>query len=134
MEKFVLDVVKICRTLSKKYTINISVILKRKRDVSPIHSKKYINFIDELVDEGEIILQDNNINIFSLIRDSLLSISVPYTSTAYISSFLKKTGIYYDPFAEISPNFEKSDYVQFASNYDDLNKFVESELTKLNYL
>ena len=130
MEKFVLDVVKVCNNLSEKYTINISVLLKHKRDISPAHSKRYLNFIDALVNDGDIRLLDHNVNTFSLINDSLLSISVPYTSTAYVSSFLKKIGIYYDPFSEISPLFEKSDYLKFASNYDDLKAFVEAAVTK----
>ena len=126
MEKFVLDAVKICNKLSEKYTINISVLLKHKRDISKTHSKRYLNFIDSLVNDGDIRLLDHNVNTFSLIKDSLLSISVPYTSTAYVSAFLKKIGIYYDPFSEISPVLEKNEYLQFASNYDDLTACIES--------
>ena len=130
MEKFVFDAVKICNQLSEKYKTNVSIVLKHKRGKHTLHSRKYINFIEAMVDNGDIKLLDYNSNIFSIINDSLLSISVPYTSTAYITSFLKKTSIYYDPLAEISPLFEKSEYIHFASNYKDLKAFVEAAVIK----
>ena len=130
MEKFVFDVVKICNQLSEKYKTNISILLKHKRAVGSTHSKKYINFIEAMVSNGDIKLLDHNVNTFSIINESLLSISVPYTSTAYVASFLKKTSIYYDPLAEISPLFEKNDYIHFVSKYEDLEAFVEVAVIK----
>jgi hypothetical protein len=45
---------------------------------------------------------------------------VPYTSTAYVSADLRKPALYYDPFAELVPLFEKNEYVHFAAGRDQL--------------
>ena len=53
-----------------------------------------------------------------------MSISVPYTSTSYVAAYLKKPAIFYDPFAELVPKFEKNEFVYFASEYDELKDRV----------
>ena len=129
MKKFITDITSVCNYLSKKYNKKIKVLLKHKR---PINKKscaiEYIEYIDKLVNNGDIDLLDSSVNTFSVIEESCISFSIPYTSTAYVASYLKKPSIYYDPFSDIVPIFDKNEFIDFASEYKELKNITEKTL------
>ena len=128
MKRFVSDIVEICEELSSQHTVRLKVLLKHKRPISEMHSTEYINFIDRLIKNNQLELLNADVNTFSIIEECLLSISVPYTSTAYVASYLKKPSVYYDPYSDIVPIFDKNKFIDFASGYKELKNITEKAL------
>ena len=92
-----------------------------------LHDSGYLDYIQQLViQNSNFKLIDNETNLFTLLEECHLSISVPYTSTAYVASFLKKPAVYYDPFAELIPKYEDNSFIYFASEYEELKKITNN--------
>ncbi len=131
ISKFVADIVNICDEISATTGKQIQILLKHKRvPVSGRHDSSYIDYLEKLDREkAGFKMIDHNTNLFDLLEECDLSISVPYTSTAYVAATVKKPGIYYDSSAELLPKYEISEFVSFASGPLELKQLVESLLT-----
>lgn len=130
IKQFMIDIMIVCDELAEKSGRKILILLKHKRPPKVgRHDSAYIEFIKELEStKHNFKLLDNEINLFGLLNDSDLSISVPYTSTAYVSAKEATPAIYYDPFMEIVPQYEKNSFVEFAAGKDELRRLMELQL------
>jgi hypothetical protein len=120
--KFVSDIVALRSRIAAASGREAVILLKHKRPPEgERHDSSYLDFLDQLArsDTGFRLI-DHQTNLFGLLSACDLSISVPYTSTAYVSAALGKPAIYYDPFAELIPVFERNQHVHFASGPDEL--------------
>lgn len=130
IEKFMLDIISICDDITTSTGKNVLVLLKHKR--MPIigrHDSTYLKFLERLISvKTNFKMIDHRTNLFDLLEECDLSISVPYTSTAYVAASIKKPGIYYDPFAELVPRYEVNEFISFASGPIELRKLMESAL------
>ncbi len=125
MKKFVNDVLQTCQTLEKKFNVKIFIDIKHKRILNKFHDMSYINFLDDLIFKNKRFnIMNYNVNLYDVLKITDLSIAIPYTSTAYISSKLKKNALYYDPLGELIPTFEKSKFISFSSNKLDLERKI----------
>ena len=127
MLKFINDIVLICSAIELQTGKEFEILLKHKRalDSRQDYDSSYIKCIEELehsIKNFKIIPHD--INLFSLLEESAISVSIPYTSTAYVSGLFGKQSIYYDPNAELIPMYESNGFVEFASGYDELEKLL----------
>lgn len=97
-EKFLRDIITVRNKFSELKQIEI--YLKPKRILnSEVHSEIYLDLIKNLVSTHEINLLDFNTNPYTIIEESLLSISIPFTSTAVIGQEVGTNSIYYYPFS-----------------------------------
>jgi len=128
MSKFITDIIEVANTLEEIKNSSVRVILKQKRGRNKNHHDyRYLDFIDNLIDNGKIILFDHTSNIYSMISNSDVVINYPYTSTAYIADYVGIPAIFFDPTEELIPIYEESEGIEFASGKDDL-------ASKLSYL
>ena len=88
--KFIEDII----FLSKKH--NIKTILKIKR-ISSHTDKNYLTYLNNKIIQNELIVIQENISTFSLIKNSKLIISYPLTSIAKLSDMLCVKNIFYSP-------------------------------------
>lgn len=133
MKSFVADIIYVLNLVGKEYGLKINIILKQKRTIDfTKHDEFYLNFLNELVSEEKIRIQNEDINMFDLISKCDFSIAIPYTSTCYISSELSKYSIFYDPSARINPVYEKSNYNYFASGQNSLLSVVKKIIPLIN--
>lgn len=130
IKKFVADVTSVCKRLSADGGREIQVLLKHKRmPIRGRHDADYVAFLEKLEqDEAHFSMIDHRTNMFDLLAQCDISVSVPYTSTAYVSAHLKKPGIYYDPYAELVPKYESNEFVSFASGTEELEQLLVSFL------
>lgn len=126
IQKFLADIVNICKRIEKTSGKKITIILKHKRKRKlGHHSSQYFDFIDNLKNNNpNFKLIDLNVNLYGLIEKCAISISVPYTSVAYVAAELKKHAIYYDPLSELIPKYEKSKFIHFASGEQALQMLL----------
>jgi hypothetical protein len=127
MLRFIKEIVCACGKLESKLGRPIRILLKPKRGYTKgFHDQRYIDFINGLIESSkkfELVPYDKS--LFSLLGDSDLSISIPYTSVAYISSSLGKPAIYFDPTYSLLPTFEQTPYIEFASGKTELLQTIE---------
>ena len=106
---------------------NINIVIKRKRE-SPHISKDYIEKLkalkqthlwDELSPTIDTIFACKSLS-------PLASISIPYTSTAYISNTYNIPTVYLDPTQMLDPNFKINNDIPLVSSKEELFKWFES--------
>lgn len=129
IQKFISDIVALCGEFKAASGKECLVLLKHKRSPNKSHASSYLKFLDQLVEtDPNFKLIDPGTNLFGLLEDCDLSISVPYTSTAYVTAALGKPALYYDPFAELVPQFEENEFVDFASEKQELRQKMSCRL------
>lgn len=106
---------------------NINIVIKRKRE-SPHISEDYNDKLkalkqthlwDELSPTIDTILACKSLS-------PLASISIPYTSTAYISNTYNIPTVYLDPTQMLDPNFKINNDIPLVSSKEELFKWFES--------
>ena len=128
ISRFVADGVELCREMEHESGWDISVRLKHKR-IPRIgrHDSQYLEFLETLSDKNpRFQLMDDQTDLFEFLEQSHFSVSVPYTSTAYVAAFLDRPAIYYDPFNELIPAYENNDRVHFASSKIELRRLMRA--------
>jgi hypothetical protein len=117
IQKFITDILGICKRIEEVSGKKITIFLKHKRKPKlGINSTQYLDFINNIQNNNpNFKLIDSQVNLYDLIEKCAISISIPYTSTAYVAAELKKHAIYYDPLSELIPKHEKSKFIHFAS-------------------
>lgn len=126
IRSFVADIVAACDKIEASSRREVLILLKHKRaPVSGHHDSTYIGFLDEMAQaRPNFRLIEHRTNLFGLLAECDLSISVPYTSTAYVAAHLGKPAIYYDPFAELVAQHEPNELVHFAAGVDELHQLM----------
>jgi hypothetical protein len=126
ISRFVSDSLARCEAVGRALRRPVLVLLKHKRAPKVgRHASVYLDFLDELVRTHPTFqLIDHRTSLFDLLDDCDVSISVPYTSTAYVASWLGKPAIYYDSSGEVVPNFERTDLIRFASDAEQLQALL----------
>lgn len=90
--KFIQDIILMKKKLKDLYKTEVQIVLKNKRAyVKSAYEYDYYKLIEDLGKNGAIKLLPPETNIFSLILESNLIISYPFTSTNYVADFLKKS-------------------------------------------
>jgi len=103
--------------------MGLRVAFKRKRKESPKISKAYLEFI-QTYKFNNILEIPPNTSAHELISKSRCTISIPFTSTYFISEFLNIPGCFYDPTGlVISEN-------HIINNKTDLRKFIINSIKK----
>lgn len=118
--KFLEDVVEACRPLG------VDIFLKTKRKGDKSVAPEYIDVLERFERRGDLILTGADADVSCLIEQTILSISIPFTSTNYVASYLNKPSIYYDPngcleFVERG----NDDQIYFINSKADLVKMIE---------
>jgi len=106
----------------------IDLLLKPKRYHHRYSSQEYNDFLLKQQDANRCFkLIDYHANTFQLLRESMLSISFPFTSTAYVSSYIETPACYFDPTGCIYK--ERIDAsIKFISKQQALISYIESIL------
>jgi polysaccharide biosynthesis PFTS motif protein len=119
--QFIDEIVEVCRHVESVCKGSVRVCLKHKRQfVEGVHDRRYKDHIESLVSQEQIDIIDHSTNLYSLLSTSDLSISIPYTSVAYVANELELDSIYFDPTQELLPSHEPTPYIHFASGAGEL--------------
>jgi hypothetical protein len=133
MLRFIEEIISVCLELESKWGRSVQILLKHKRAFSKgFHDQRYIDSVESLSESRpQFELVEYSENMFSLLESSDLSISIPYTSVAYVASHLGKRAIYFDPSQELWPSHETTPFIEFASGRTELLQVVERVLAEV---
>lgn len=126
MIDFLSIIVEVTRELEIENGLKYELCLKHKRYFNKNHDVEYINYCNQLVKKQQITLVDYDSNIFALIGESSMVISIPYTSTAYIASSLGVPSLYFDSSAELYPSFEEDKGIYMMDDRMLLKKWIKT--------
>ena len=110
------------KKVTSKY--NIKIIYKRKRNIKSILHPNLIKYIDNYMQNEFTYLLDPDYNAFDVIKNSIATISMPFTSTAFLGKELNKPSIFYDPTGLVSKTNKNSNGIQIINNIDELDNWV----------
>jgi polysaccharide biosynthesis PFTS motif protein len=129
MMRFLGDVVDVAHDLEVAARRSVTILLKHKRGFGPTHARIYIDFVERLCSENpRLRIVHYQTSLYDILRDSDVSIVIPYSSPAYVSSHLGKPSIFFDPGAELRPTFLPAPGVSFASGRQELLAQVTSSV------
>jgi len=128
MSKFILDIIKVSNTLEKAVGVEFKVMLKNKRGRGEYDNLRYVDFIDNLVNKGELILLEHTENVYSIISQSDVVVGSPYTSPLYVASQIGVPSIFFDTTEKLIPVYEEADNIMFSSGKESLFKDVKKLL------
>lgn len=130
LREFVAVVLEVRDALTLRLGCQVVVKLKQKRGYTPVYDKGYFEFIDGLVSDGQLQLVPPSENIFALISASHAVIVYPYSSPAYVASYLEVPAIYFDPTGTLKPSFEASPWIGFANSRDNLEEELAGAMVR----
>jgi hypothetical protein len=130
--RFVEDVLAAARAVEEALGKPVRISLKPKRDPSTtIHDAEYLAFVRTLEGSGSgVAVLPPATNLFSLMAASDVAVVIPYSSPAYVASWLGKPAVYYDPTEELVPNYEDSPLVTFAAGRENLTKALAAAIER----
>jgi polysaccharide biosynthesis PFTS motif protein len=132
LRRFLLDILELARDLREAHGREIVVVLKHKRQgIRGHHDFKYFDFVEDLRESTGILkLANPETNVFDLLATCDVSISMPYSSTAYVGAALKRAAIFYDPLSELVARYEDNEFVHFAAGRDELSALLKELLPR----
>ncbi len=110
------------KKVASKY--NFKIIYKRKRNIKNMLHPNLIKFIDNYFQKEFIYQIDPDYCAFDVIKNSIATISMPFTSTAFIGKELNKPSIFYDPTGLVSKNNNNSNGIQIINKIDELDNWA----------
>lgn len=117
--RFIFDLIEIAKLLDFK------IFLKRKRKMSKnIQFKKNENFFKSLENNSSIILIDPKYSPVDLIENTIINISLPFTSTGFLGKNVTNNSIFYDPFNWVSDNDPASAGVLTIKGKQNLHEWL----------
>lgn len=120
MVEFIRGIVSIRTAIQDETGKRVRILVKHKREHQRIHDPRYRQLIEELVQGGDIELIPSQENIYSMLSGAHWAIVIPYSSPAYIASYMGRPAIYYDPLSELLPTHEPAPNVSFAAGRAEL--------------
>jgi polysaccharide biosynthesis PFTS motif protein len=115
MVSFLREAVRGCEVVAQRLGLEVSVVLKHKRPHGTAHDARYVAVVHELSVRGRLKLVSPQTNLFSLIGGSAAVVVVPYSSPAYVASYMQIPAIFFDASGMLEPTHEPSLYVDFVS-------------------
>lgn len=112
--------------------IGLNLLIKTKRPInksSDCHPK-YRNYLNKLGKENHVSILNRNTSIEDLINNTLLSISMPFTSTSLVAESLGKPTCYYDSKGEILSDDKGAHGIEIIIGTANLLKWIKGKIKK----
>ena len=117
--------------IEESETAGLNIVIKPKRDIemqAPYYTfESYLYAIKKYRDENRIQVANRNVKISSLIRESVMVISAPFTSTSLYSNLVyNKPAYFYDPLKQLYKDDRGTIELDLISGRDELKQLFSS--------
>ena len=106
---------------------NLVMVYKRKRNIKAKSHTGYSNFLINLNSKKNVMEIAPDVSPYHIIKNSILTISMPFTSTSLIAENLKIPNCYFDPIKFVDKTDRASHNIEIINNSKDLRSKI-SEL------
>ena len=103
---------------------DITLVLKRKRNIGKIIHYKYKNLLEQLEGKSSFISLDPDVGAQQIIGSCKAVISMPFTSTALIAKQMGKPSVYYDPSSLIQKDDRGAHGIKILSDKKELEDWL----------
>ena len=86
--KFLQDLLWVVHEIDRCFDTELRIALKPKRKYTPLHSKEYLAFLENLSKNGLIDILESESDLYKTISESRICISYPFSSPAVIAKEL----------------------------------------------
>ena len=105
--------------------LNLKIYYKRKRNIDNQIHPKLLNYINnDFIDNNNIIQIDPDFSPYDIICKTNGSISMPFTSTAFIGSHLNKPSVFYDSTMKINKLNNNAGKILILSGPEELKTWL----------
>jgi polysaccharide biosynthesis PFTS motif protein len=104
MLRFLQEILSVVEQVEASTGRRLNIRLKHKRASGVTHDRGYIEHVTALTNSRKIEIIPYDENIYSLVGARDISITIPYSSAAYIPSAMGRTSIYFDPTDSLLPS------------------------------
>lgn len=111
---------------------NLYFVIKSKRIMNREYSKRYKNFVTNINKRPRVYYLSPEISSSRVISSSLATISIPWTSTAFIAKYYNKPSIFYDCTNTLDENDRGRQNVRLIKGFDNLKTWFEDLIKKIN--
>ncbi len=126
MTVFLNDIVVCAEAICDKLGISCKVVVKHKRAPTEGNDSNYFDVVKSLFCEHtNVEFAPFDVNLFNLISESHLVVVAPFSSPAYVASYLNIPAIFYDPTGELLPQYPQNPNVFFANRVEELRLLAE---------
>lgn len=126
MTAFLNDVVTCAEGIHARLGMSCQVVVKHKRIPTGDKDRSYLGMVKSLFcDHNNVKFAPFDANLFNLISGSHLVIVIPFSSPAYLASYLNVPAIFYDPSCELLPNYPRNPNIYFSSGFSELQVLAE---------
>ena len=115
--------------LSLSVDRNFHFVIKSKRLMNKEYSKKYKFFIKQIENFPNVIYLNPKVSSSRLISSSMATISIPWTSTAFISEYYNIPTIFYDCTSTLDKTDRGRQNIKLVKGLENLNSWFD-ELKK----
>jgi polysaccharide biosynthesis PFTS motif protein len=102
-----------------------TIVWKRKRGFGSIHNRDYILFCDEFEKLPNVVVIHPDVSAFHVIEECSCSISMPFTSTAFVAKYFKKPSVFYDGTQILYKDDRGAQGVPLISGIDELTDWCK---------
>ncbi len=93
--RFLLKILKVVNEIEKELGVRVQIQVKSKRQRSSNHDPRYFDLLDSLARCSSITLLSENVNLYNLVYESDLVVSIPFTSPAFVAKELDIPSCYF---------------------------------------
>jgi polysaccharide biosynthesis PFTS motif protein len=103
---------------------NLFMLWKKKREIGSLAHPRYRHQSKMLLKEDHIVLVASEAAAFDVIESSIASISMPFTSTAFIARSLGKPSVYYDSSGLLDRDDEAAHGIPILQSKEELSLWL----------
>lgn len=103
-----------------------TIVWKRKRSFSTSHNEAYIRFCDAYEQQPNVMVIPPDVSAFHVAERCEYSISMPFTSTAFIGAYFGKPSLFYDAAQTLYPDDRGAQGILFLQGITELEKWKQS--------
>lgn len=112
-----------CLSVAKEFNLKILYKTKRKVDNSVL-DPLYLRFLDAFCSDPNVLSISPETSPIALVQNSILTISLPFTSPSFYASYFGLPAIFYDPTSTINPEDSAALSIPILSCRTQLREFL----------
>lgn len=123
---FIQSVLEVCKSVEAKIEQPVRVLLKHKREfTSGFHAPEYKKNVEVLLKQfPSFSMVSYNDNLYELLEDCTATVSIPYTSTAFVSASINLPAIYFDATGELAKPFDADAGIAHVYSKEELENQI----------
>lgn len=116
-------------TVEVANSIGLGVLIKSKRTPGSSADTSYLNALKRLSQRANVQILSPDVGVEELIKQTLASVSIPFSSPAVLARYMQRPSSYFDPTGAVDREHPAGRGIPIYSDAGDLGSWLESLVT-----